>query len=324
MRRTVSVLLALCLLVSLFTLTSCGSATYLTVGGEKVSYDFVKSFVHNHLASYTEEELRDEALRDEIREKVYHDLKMTFVVLVLADELNVKLTSDAKAAMKEELQYYQSLGESYEILLAQQNATEAVFKKLLEISAYENLVFDAITDGAALGDAGERFSATNELIEADLKKGDWYAAEYLVLEYDDVNKPARKEAVEKAKSALLSGSSFKDATTDIKKLYVSESVVATDAAFTSLEYTEDFENAVKALEVGGVSEILDTYTAEGASCFMLVRRIELSRTYIEEKFDTIISKYLAREYANYMTERAESLEIVTVKKYRDSDILCIE
>lgn len=324
MRRILSVLLAVLLLVSLILLTSCGSATYMTVGGEKVSYDMVKSFVHNHLAAYTEEELRDEAIREKIRETVYHDLRMTFVVLVLAEELDLKLTPSAKSSIKEQLEFYQSLGENYELLLKEQNATEAVFKKLLEISAYDDLVFDAITDGAALGDEGDRFSASNEVIEADLKKGDWYAAEYIVLQYDDVNKPARKEAIEKARAAILSGASFKDASADIKKLYVSESVVATDAAFTSLEYTEDFENAVKALEVGGVAEVIDTYTAEGGNCFMLVRRIELSRTYIEEEFDTIISKYLTREYAEYMTERAEALEIVTVKKYSDTDILDIE
>lgn len=324
MRRIFSFLLVICLLCSFCLLTSCGNATYMTIGGQKVSYDVVRSFVHNHLAAYTEEELRDEALRDEIRERVFYDLRMTFVIPAVAEELDVKLTSSAKSAIKEQLEFYQSLGDDYELLLEAQNATEEVFKKLLEISAYDDLVFDAITDGAALGEEGDRFSATNEIIEADLNNGDWYAAEYIVLEYDDVNKSARKEAMEKARVAILSGSSFKDASADLKKLYVSESVVATDAAFTLLEYTEDFENAVKALEIGGLSEIIDTYTSEGASCFMLIRRIEVSRTYIEEEFDTIISKYLTREYAQYMTDRAEALEIVIVKKYRESDILDIE
>lgn len=324
-RILLSLLLALSLLTSLFTLTSCGSATYMTIGGEKVSYDVVKSFTLNHLASYTEEELADEALREEIREKILSDLRMTYVVLVVADELGVSLTPSAKASIEEELTYYQSLGTNYELMLEAQFATEEVFEKLLEISAYDTLVFDAITEGAVLGsEYGDRFSAANDVIEADLKKGDWYAAEYMVLVYDDVNKTARKEAIEASRDALLQGRSFADATKTLDELYGSEFTLANDGAFTSLEYTEDFENAVKALEIGGVSEVIDTCTATGESCFMVIRRNELSRTYIDEEYNTVISKYLTREYASYMTERAEALEVVIARKYRDSDILDIE
>ena len=151
MRRIISLLLVVFTLFSLVTLTSCGTSTYMTVGGQKVTYDFVKSFVHNHLAAYTEEELEDESLREEIRERVMYDLRMTFVILTVADELGIKLSSSEKSAIKEELEYYESLGDIYKQLLLEQNATEKVFKTLLEISAYDTLVFDAITEGAALG-----------------------------------------------------------------------------------------------------------------------------------------------------------------------------
>lgn len=313
------------MLVSLFLLTSCGTSTYMTVGGQKVSYDLVKSFVRNHTSAYTEEELKDEALREELREKILKDLRMTFVILAVAEELSVKMTPAAKANMKEELEFYQSLGDDYELLLKAQFATEAVFKKLLEISAYDNLVFDAITDGAALKGEGDRFAASVEQIEADLDSGNWYAAEYIVLQYDDVNKSVRKAELEKAREAILSGKTLTVATSDVKKKYLSETVVATEHAFTSLEYSEDFENAVKALKVGEVSEIIESYTAEGNPCFMLVRRLELSRSYINESYyDEVVSKYLAREYALYMTAKAETLEVVIAKKYSDTDLLDIE
>ena len=326
MRRIISLLLAVLTLFSLVTLTSCGTSTYMTVGGQKVSYDFVKSFVHTHLSVYTEEELEDESLREEIRERVMNDLRMTFVILVVADELGVKLSSAEKSAIKEEFEYFESLGDYYDQLLEGQNATSAVFKKLLEISAYDDLVFDAITEGAALGDEEtDRFSGAYDIVLNDFENGPWYAAEFVLLQYDDVNKSARKESIESVRAAILAGETFDDASSAMKKKYASETVVAKEYAFTELEYTEEFETAVKALEVGGVSEVIETYTSEGNPCFMVIRRNTLDKSYIYDKyFDEVTSKYLTREYAKYMMDRAESLKVVIVKKYRDEDILDIK
>ncbi len=321
-RRILSVLLVALTLFSLFSLTACKSPTYMTIGGEEVSYDMVKSFVHNHRSAYTEEELRDEKVREEIREKVLSDLRMTYVIPVVAKELKVRLTSAMKDAIDEELEFYQSLGEEYEALLKAQNATEDVFETLLEFSAYDDLVFDAITDGAALG--GDRFSATNDVIDADLEKGDWYAAEYVVLYHDDVNRKAREDALKTAREAILAGSSFKDATASIKRLYPLEFYLTSDGAFTSTIYSEDFENTVKALKVGEVSEVIETYTADGYPCYMLIRRLAVSKTYTDENYNTVISYYLTREYAAYMKERATELEVVIADKYAGLDILDIE
>ena len=323
MRRILSlVLTVIIVLMSLSSLTSCQSPTYMTIGTEEVSYDMVRSFVLTHLAAYEEEELQDEALRDEIRERVMQDLRMAFVIPHVAKELGVTLTSSVKDAIEEDLAYYQSLGDLYEEMLAAQFATEEVFDTLLTINAYDDLVFDAITDGAALG--GDRFSGSNEVVDADLEKGDWYACDYIVLYYDDVNHDTRKAALDAARADILGGKSLKDATAEIKRLYPSEFYLTSDGCFTSSIYSEDFEAAVKALKIGEVSEVIESYTSDGYPCLMLIRRNAISDAYVDENYNTVISYYLAREYASYMKERALALEVVIDSKYENMDILDIQ
>jgi len=323
MRRLISLTLSLVLLfLSLVSLTSCQSPTYMTIGDQEVSYDVVKSFVKTHLSVYTEEELKDEAIRNTVRENVMRDLRMAFVILQVASELGVVLTPDVKDIIEEELDYYRGLGDTYDALLAEQHATDEVFEMLLTINAYDDLVFDALTEGGALGD--DRFSATNEVVDADLQKGDWYAAEYVVLYFDDVNRASRLEAINKVRTDVLAGSSFREATADIKKLYPSEFYLTSDGCFTSSIYSEDFENAVKSLKVGEVGEVISSYTSDGYPCFMLIKRLEISDAYVDAEYNTVISYYLAREYASFMEERAETLTVEIAEDYRGTDILDIE
>lgn len=323
MRRILSLALALLLLASsLFLFASCASPVYMTVGSEDVSYDVVRSFVKMHLSGYTAEELKDEAKREEIRETVLSDLRKTYIIPNIAKELGLRLTSEMKKGIEEELDYYRNLAE-FDAMLEAQFATEEVFEALMTINAYDTLVFDAITEGGALGATeGDRFSGTNEVIEADLAKGDWYAAEYVVvLQVDSVT----KTMLTKARDAILAGSSFKDAVADIEKSYSADlRYRAIDECFTSTIYAEDFEKTVQSLEVGGVSEVMLSLTADGRPCYMLIRRNALSRDYIDENYNTVISQYLTREYTLYMTERAKALEIKIAKKYENQDLLEIE
>lgn len=320
-RRILSVFLSLALLLSLCLFTSCGgNATYMTVGTEKVSYDMVRSFVLSHRAAYTEEELRDEAVREEIREKVLTDLRMAYVVLNVARELDLGLTDELEDGIEADYEYFSEQGDEFDKMLEAQYATKKVFKTLLTISAYDTLLFDAITEGGALGD--DRFLTTNDVIDADIAKGDWYAAEYIVVAQQD---KATKSIMEKAREALLAGATFKEASADIEKSYAANlRYRAVDECFTSTIYSEEFEDAVKSLEIGGVSEVIASYTSDGRPCYMLIRRMALSDEYIDEHYNDVIAQYLTREYAAYMKERAMSLTVTVAKKYRDVDLLDIE
>ncbi len=322
-QKFISLLLSVLMFLSLFSLTACSkSETYMTVGNQEVSYDFVKRYVKLYTEGIKPEELQDETRRQEIRDAVLRDIKMVYVILHVAEELSLVLPSDTEDGIEEILDMMNEDKDNFKKMLEQQYATEEVFETLLYVDAYDDIVFDALTEG---GMGGDRFSATNDIIDADLKKGDWYAADFVTLYIDGANTEARKKDLEKAKEALASGKTLKEATADLKKLYGSECLLTQDGCFTSTIYNEDVDKAVKSLKVGEVSEIIETYsTSDGSDCLMILRRNAISDSYVDEKYNTIISQYLTREYAAYMKERAEDLTVTVLDKFKDQDILDIE
>lgn len=317
-RQILSLCLALLLLsLSLFALSSCGSPTVMTIGGAEVSYDMLRSFVKTYLSTYTEEELAQEDVRQEIRDYVMSDLKKAYAVRALAEELDLKLNSATKDAIEEEMDYYRSI-EDYETMLVQMYATDEVFEELVTLTYYDDAVFDMLVS------TDSRFASDNDTIDADLESGEWYAAEYVILTVDETNREARREDLEEARQAILNGASMRTATERIYSLYGSEYVYATDGCFTTTIYSEVFEETIRALEIGSLSEIVETTTSDGYPCLMLLRRTKISEEYVDNNYNTIIAYYQAREYATYMEEYTETLDVVFQGKYKDMDILDIE
>lgn len=317
-RRGLTLFLALLLLGSaLLLFTSCKSPTVMTIGGEKVPYDLLKSFVKTYMASYTEEELANEEVREKIRNAVFTDLKNAYAARALAAELGLKLDSSAKKAIQNELDFYRSASD-YEEMLEAMYATDEVMEELVTLDYYDDLVYDWLVS------TDSRFASDNDTIDADLSSGEWYAAEYVILTVDSVNRETRRKEMEEAREKVLKGTSLRDATEELDQRYASEYVYATDGCFTTSIYSADFEETVKALNEGEISEVVETYTADGYPCLMLLRRTAISDSYVDQNYNDIIAYYLAREYAAYMEEHAASLEIVFKDKYQNLDILTIE
>lgn len=312
--------LLICAAAAMTLLVGCSADTFMRIGTSEVSYDMVRSFVLNYKQSYSEDELADEQVREEIRQSVLTDLKMTYVIRNVADELGLELDSQAKENVKEQLEYFKS-DENFKDNLAQMNATEDVLEELLEISELNNIVYDKLTLNAPPGD---RFATDNESIDADLESSEWFAAEWIILTYDSTSKDSRREDFEDALKKVQNDRSLSIAARELEDLYGAQLTYADDGCFTNGIYTEDLENAVKELSAGETSGIIETVTSTGYTCFLAVRRMEIEEVYIDENYDTIISYYLAREYDEYMTEKAESLTVAYDEKYLDFDMLEIE
>lgn len=311
--------LVICLVILVMSLSGCSSDTLMTIGKSKVPYDVVRSFVLNYKQGYSDEQLADEAVREKIRNDVISDLKMTYVVRNVAQDMNLKLTDEAKKNVKKQLDYFKS-DDNYKDNLDRMNATEKVLEELLEISELNNIIYDAITDNA---EPGTRFATDNDTIDADLLSSEWFAAEWIILTYDSSGKEARLVDFEDALKKVQGDRTLSIAARELEKLYGNELTYADDGCFTNGIYSEDLENAVKELESGQTSGVIETVTSTGYSCFLAVRRMDIEEIYVDENYDTIISYYLAREYDEYMTEMAEKLEVSYDEKYADFDILDI-
>lgn len=338
-RRVIALLLAVVMLVSVTAVfSSCGDEksmgpTYMTIGymedvpleGEKfvglidVPYDMVYCFVKQELAAYTEEELKDENIRAKARENIINNLiEKHYIVRVIAKELDLGLTEDARANVNATMEAYRAF-DDYDSMLNEMFATDAVTEELVTVSELDTVVYDFLCA------FDERFDDNPDKILADIaESGKWYAAEYLVLEYDGVNHDARKADMEIVKNEVLGGKSLKEASSRIQQLYKTEYRYALDACFTESIYPEEMENAVKALEIGGVSEVIDTYNSDGYPSLILLRRVAISDDYVEKNFDTVKAYYLVRLYEEYREEKMKDLEVVIADEYRNNDILDIK
>ncbi|MBR6769103.1 MAG: hypothetical protein IKM34_06420 [Clostridia bacterium] len=324
-RRVIALLLAVVMLVSVTAVfSSCGDKksmgpTYMTIGGIDVPYDMVYCFVKQELAAYTEEELKDENIRAKARENIINNLiEKHYIVRVIAKELDLGLTEDARANINATMEAYRAF-DDYDSMLNEMFATDAVTEELVTVSELDTVVYDFLCA------FDERFDDNPDKILADIaESGKWYAAEYLVLEYDGVNHDARKADMEIVKNEVLGGKSLKEASSRIQQLYKTEYRYALDACFTESIYPEEMENAVKALEIGGVSEVIDTYNSDGYPSLILLRRVAISDDYVEKNFDTVKAYYLVRLYEEYRKEKMKDLEVVIADEYRNNDILDIK
>lgn len=332
-RRVIALALALLMLVSLTTaFASCGSndsmsPTYMTIGYTddqgfeafvEVPYDMVYCFVKQELAAYSEAELKDENIRAKARENVLNNLiEKHYIVRVIAKELDLGLTEEARENVAATMEAYRAY-DDYESMLTQMYATDAVTKELVTVSALDNVVYDFLCE------FNERFDDDPEKILADIETGKWYAAEYLVLEYDGVNHDARKKDMQAVKDEVLAGKTLKEASSLVQQLYKSEYHYALDGCFTEAIYPEEMESAVESLDIGGVSEVIDTYTSDGYPCMMILRRVEISNDYVDKNFDTVKANYLVRVYEEYRKEKMQNLEVVIADDYRNDDILDIK
>ena len=335
-RRTLAFSLAVVMLVlTMANFTACGDEktmgpTYMTISLAKndgtegrieveVPYDMVYCFVKQELAAYSESELKDENIRAQARENIMNNLiEKHYIVRVIAKELNLGLTADAREGVQATMKKYRA-EKDYESMLKQMFATDAVTEELVTVSALDTVVYDFLCD------FNDRFDDDPDKILADVaESGKWYAAEYLILQYDGVNHDARKGDMEQVREEVLNGKGLKEAASVIQQLYKTEYHYALDGCFTQAIYPEEMENAVEALEIGGVSEVIDTYDAEGYPCLMLLRRVEISDSYVDKNFDTVKANYLVRVYEELRNEKIQKLEIVIADDYKNKDILDIE
>ena len=327
--RALSLLLVLAMLLSVLTLASCGEGedplgeTYMEIkNGENVvtvPYDVVRCFVKQELLAYTEAQLADESIRQLIRQDVVENLvKNHYIVRVMAKDLNLGLTEEAKSNIEQLLKLYRS-ADDYKLMLEQMYATDAILEEFLIVEALDTIVYDFLCD------CDDRFDDSPEIILADIEASEWYAAEFLILSYDDVNHDARTKDMEDVRKTALSGKTLKEASSKIQTYYKDEHSYDLNGCFpSSAIYSDDVMRKVASLKVGEVSEVFDTYTASGSPCIMLIRRVSVTNSYIDKNFDTVKANYLVRVYDDYKNEIIKGLDVTVVDKYKNKDILDIE
>ena len=316
-KRTLLITVSIILLISVAPfVTSCssGNRTVMTIGDYNVSYDMLRYFAMNYINSYEGVSEEDFINNEELQKQLYNNVTASLCEIasyaLLAKKHDISLTKDEKKSIKKEIKdikaSYKSKDE-YKKDLEANFMTEDVYEEIVRVEALCDKLYDYLTSpGAGM------FDSDNETIDADIEKGNFFSAEYSVLYYTEKNKEERKAFMQNMLDTAKSGASLRDLCDDAYVTYGEELAYEFYSAFTYTEKTELFENTVKALDIGEYSKVEDT-----GNSFLIVRRLDLDEDYIDKNYNTIIAKYLSREFFGYIDNYADSLDIKFKKGYED-------
>lgn len=305
------VLAALMLLLS--TVSCASSPTVLTIGTYDVSYDMLRYFVKNYMNGYTDiteqHFMVDPELQEQLEKNVMESLTELAAYYQLARKFSLKLDSDDKTAIntqvKELIASFDSKDE-YEQALKDNFVTEDVLREIYELEILCDKLYDHLTmySNEIVWDV--------EKIDADFVET-FYAAEHLMIYYSS------SDAEEKQSFANSVLSQMKNGTYTMKEIYdkyVTEYGVKIEyteyKAFTYYEMQQDFEDSVKALEIGEYSEVKDL-----GSAYQIILRNDLDMEYYNDNYNTIEGQWLAREFFSYVQNYSRDLGVEWKKKYKD-------
>lgn len=316
-RRTLTKFTSIVVLVSIvLSLVGCGSSpTVMKLGELDVSYDMLRYFARNYMEGYeniTPEDFKSDAeLQEQLEENILTSLRELAAYVTLADEYKIKLDSDDKKAIDEEIAAMKAEyddDDAYKKGLEEANATEDVVRRIYEIQKLCDKLYEQLTTGA-----DPYFKSDNDTIDKDIADGNWFAAEYILITYSDSDKESRREIAETLAASAAAGDELSAIYDENRTTYGLGIQYEKIGGFTYTQQKEYFEEAVVALEIGQCSELID-----GEDGFLLVKRLGLDDDYIDKNYVSIFcAGYLEREFFGLIEDTAASLEVKYAKKYKD-------
>ena len=297
--------LFLALLLTLPAFAACASyrkgdtTVLMTVGGRKVTAEMFR-YVCLKNASYLfggeTEDLSDEQ-KKQLGEAVFAELRRYYAVETLAEKHKVALGKEDLNAIGEQIDGNRKAEDSLDEYYAgyeKMYMTENVFYEQTVNYYLERDLFDYIADESS----GVIFLSDEDL-RADIRKH-FYAAEQ-ILRSDKKD----RELLLSLRDRALAGEDFASLADEY-----SDDKMKSVRYFTEGEMQDFFEGTVKSLEIGGVSEVI-----ESSLGLHLIKRCPLDEQYVNDHLEDLRTKDLVRIYNGMIAEEAAGLEIVYTDKY---------
>ncbi len=304
--------LLLCAVMAVCLLTGCSSAA-VEVGDQEVSYDLLRYFTMNYRAElgYTAKEYADDPAKGEELQKLVHEaLREVMAYRALAEEYDLELTAEEKGSIQSSLEAMKAEYKddaAYQAALKAANMTEAVYKELTELQILAQKVYDQLT-----GARSDVIVADDATVDADIAKGNFFAAEYLYIYYSEADKAEKVAFADTLYTELEKGSTMKE----LNDRYAAEFGLAMEyvslGAFTYTQQNPDFEELILSLEVGACAKPI--LRGDG---ILIARRMELSDAFVKANYKDIVQSYKEREFAYYIAEYGKKMEIAYQGDYKD-------
>lgn len=321
LKRFTGLLLMLVMLCTLsLPLVSCSSSgpVVMEVGEVEINYNLLRYFVKNYMGSSSAEDYgKDEALQQELADNVYSALRQIVACEKIAEEQGIGLNEDDEENIETQIEEIKSTYESeeaYKEMLEAQFGDEDTLRRVLRMSILQNKLYEYLTN-----EYTNFIKSDDPTVRADIEAGNFFAAEYLFIYCSDEDRSEKRDFAESLHGRIEGGESM----LSIKQAHETTYGLRMDyydlPCFTYTEELQYFEDAVLALKVGELAEVI-----ERSDGFLIVRRNELDQDYIDTNFMSVVKSYIDREYALYMQDYADNLPIEWDSKYEDTKLWEIE
>lgn len=313
--------LLLCLLLSASTLPACSDGRPIkgtdkeltvvgTVSGFEVLYEellCVTQLYRDQLEATYGEGIWDdpttaEEHRAELEELVARNITANYAVLSLCREVQIDYENstiqDAVDEYIDELADELGGRSAYKEALAEQGLTDHFLRFTVAVDYCQNELYYVYTQDLGLIESSE------DAIYDIIMSGEFVRTLHVYIqndEGDDVEANRAKAADVKAQL---------DAGADIKKLIGSSvnedlSLTTTDGYyFTRGEMVAAYEEAAFSLEVGGISDVVETYGG-----FYIIQRLELEPQYVLTHLSSLATQYQYAQLNSFIDERQSELQI---------------
>ncbi len=316
LRLTCAVLALLLCLSAL----GCGKnkKVVLTVGGQEVTYDVFRYTYLNAKAqldggneAYWQEDA--EARRAELDALVEETLVNMYVVLALCEDYGVD--PEGKALQKAVDEYYdhceESYGKDFEKSLEERFLSKDVLRFLLTVDFAKDELF------YALEEQGKILKTKEEIIE-HAKTDAFIRVDKLLIVNDAGENPEDNRAL--AESVLAKARAGEDFSALISRYSEQIDTKGNPNGFyiTRYEYVETFEKVAFALEVGEISDVIETEDG-----FCILRRLEKEDAYIEKHYAELRDTYQQAEFNRIIDAKKPSMTVAYTDYYNELDLASI-
>ena len=292
----------------------------MKVGDERVSYDLLRYFTMNYRGElgYTAEEYTADPAKVERLETLVHDaIRELMAYRALADEFDLKLSDEEKKSVESSLESMKAEyadDAAYQAALAEAYLTEDVYKELVELQILAQKVYDYLTE--------ERYNlipTDAATIDADIAAGNFFSAEYLYIYYSETDKDEKIAFADSLYAEIKAGTSMQTLDDRYAGEYALSMEYVTLNAFTYTQQNEDFEELILSLKEGECAA--PVVRGDG---ILIARRKALSMDFVNDNYNDIIQSYKEREFAYYVRDYGEKMEIVYDDDYKSLNLWKME
>ncbi|WP_077532977.1 peptidylprolyl isomerase [Massiliimalia massiliensis] len=290
-------------------LMGCGAsdldATVMTIDGEEISnaeyryyFNTLKSNFDQGDENYWEE---NEDQIASLKTLASQYLLNSYAVSLLAEEEGVALTEDEKKTVDDTIQ---SMIEQYgseekmEEALDQSNLTSDVYRKLMENNLLSEKLFEQLYGDQILENVNDE---------------NYFCAKHILVKFDDEDAKTHKEELEAAQKLLKRAQDGEDFDTLIEEYGEDPGMTSTPQGYyfdingqtpDGGGLVEEFYKATQALEINGISDIVETSYG-----YHIIKRMPLDMDYIAENKTSFANDEINEDFSSKLAAVQEKLDV---------------